>query len=140
MNKFLIFSFALIILSQASVAQQKIIAKKNYVKTKPNMLFCGKNEGFILLDSLKGTPILSVPAPYTLISTSVIFGGAGFVSPRIGTLMNGPNSGNLHLTALTDLLKFCTDGTKIAFLEIKLKKDKIIYDAPDMIFIVKQKL
>ena len=121
-------------------AQGSGVAKKNYVKTNPNMLFCGKNDGFILLDSLKGTPVLSVPVPYTLISTTLILNGAGFSSPKIATLFSGPNSRSLRLDALGELLKQFTVGTKIAFLNIKIKKDKIIYDAPDMIFIVKDKL
>jgi hypothetical protein len=121
-----------------SFAQEKVnitSTKKNYLKTKPNITFCGKTEGFVLLDSLLKVKNILKPTAYTLKSVSIyIGGGKGYSQPLIASV-----EGN-SLSALAKIFKRCTEGTRIVFMNIKIAKGNIIYDAPDMNFTVKEKL
>ena len=114
--------------------------KKNWVKTMPNITFCGKTEGIILLDSLSAESIISISPPYTFHSLSVYFGGSGFANPIL-TGFIGTTSKELitfyKISPLKDLIKKCNSGTKIVLTNIIVIKDKLIYDALDVTYIVK---
>jgi hypothetical protein len=138
MYKLLTLLFIFCITCLFSYAQEKVnitSTKKNYLKTKPYITFCGKTEGFVLLDSLLKVKSILMPEAYTLKSVSVyIGGGKGYSEPLIASLTEN------SLIALTNIFKRCTEGTRIVLMNIKILKDKIIYDAPDMDFTVKDKL
>jgi hypothetical protein len=139
MHKLLFFLFIFCFVSMFSFGQVKAIIKatnnKSYLKTKPNITFCGKTEGYVLLDSLLKAKNILMPDDMTLKSVSIyIGGGKGFLQPVIAS-----TAGN-SLSALAKMFKRCTEGTRIVFMNIKILKDKIIYDAPDMNFTVKEKL
>lgn len=138
MFKLLTLLFIFCELSIFSFAQEKTIVasnKKVYLKTKPNITFCGKTEGYILLDSLLNAKNILMPNTYTLKSVSIyIGGGKGYSEPVIVNL-----AGN-SLSALTKIFKRCHEGTKIVFMNIKIENNKKIYDAPDMSFTIKEKL
>ena len=138
MCKLLTLLFIFCELSIFSFAQEKAIVasnKKVYLKTKPNITFCDKTEGYILLNSLLNAKNILMSNAYTLKSVSIyIGGGKGYSEPVIATL-----AGN-SLSALTKIFKRCSEGTRIVFMNIKILKDNIIYDAPDINFIVKEKL
>jgi hypothetical protein len=138
MYKLLTFLFIFCAISIFSFAQEKAIVasnKKGYLKTKPNITFCGKTEGYVLLDSLLKAKNILMPDGYTLKSVSIyIGGGKGYSEPVIASLV-----GN-SLSTLTKIFMRCKEGTRIVFMNIKIVKENIIYDAPDMNFTVKDKL
>jgi hypothetical protein len=139
MYKLWVFLFIFCFVSIFSFGQEKAIIKvtnsKSYLQTKPYITFCGKTEGFVLLDSLLKVKSILMPEAYTLKSVSIyIGGGKEYSQPVIASL-----AGN-SLIVLTNIFKRCSEGTRIVFMNIKILKDNIIYDAPDMNFIVKEKL
>jgi hypothetical protein len=138
MYKLLTLLFIFCITGLFPYAQEKAnitSTKKNYLKTKPYITFCGKTEGFVLLDSLLKVKSILMPDGLTLKSVSIyIGGGKGYSQPIIASL-----AGN-SLSALTKMFNRCTEGTRIVLMNIKILKDKIIYDAPDMSFTIKEKL
>ncbi len=138
MYKLLTFLFIFCEISTFSFAQEKAIIasnKKVYLKTKPNITFCGKTEGYVLLDSLLKAKNILMPDDLTIKSISIyIGGGKGYSEPVIANL-----TGN-SLSALTNIFKRCSEGTRVVFMNIKMLKGNIIYDTPDMNFTVKEKL
>jgi hypothetical protein len=138
MYKRITFLFIFCLLSMFSFSQEKVVItlnKKNYLKTKPNITFCGKTEGYILLDSLLKVKNILMPDGYKLKSVSIYFGGGkGYSEPVIANIEGS------SLGALDKIFKRCTEGTRIVFMNIKMLKGNIIYDAADMNFTVKEKL
>ena len=138
MYKGIAFLFIFCVIGFFSYAQEKVnitSTKKNYLKIKPYITFCGKTEGFVFLDSLLKVENILMPAAYKLKSVSIyIGGGKGYSQPVIASV-----AGN-SLSALTNIFKRCSEGTRIVFMNIKILKDNIIYDAPDMSFTIKEKL
>jgi hypothetical protein len=138
MYKRLSFLFIFCVMSMFSFAQEKVMTasnKKNYLKNKPNITFCGKTEGYILLDSLLKVKNILMPDGYKLKSVSIYFGGGkGYSEPVIANIEGS------SLGALDKIFKRCTEGTRIVFMNIRITKAGIIYDASDMNFTVKEKL
>jgi hypothetical protein len=147
MYKPLIFLFIFCAASIFCFAQEKLIVNKGvgkvlskqeknkeYLKQIPVTTFCGIDNGVILLDSLKKVNDFFIQPPYTLKSVSVYFGGTGFNQPIVASIFD------TGLSAFEDLFKRCKEGTRIAFINIKIVKANKLYDAPDMIFTIKEKL
>jgi hypothetical protein len=138
MFKRLIFLFLFCMSSIFSFAQEKVLItsnKKSYLKNRPNITFCGKREGSILLDSLLHAKAILVPDTYTLKSVTIYFGGGNGLSEAVMASLSGNN-----LSPLSSIIKRCKQGTKIFLVNIKIIKENTIYDAPDMSFTVKEKL
>ena len=57
------------------------LPKKNWVKTKPFITFCGKERGEILLDSISVDSLITIKSPYSFRCLSIVLGGAGFLNP-----------------------------------------------------------
>ena len=114
------------------------LSKKNWVKKIPFITFCGKERGKVLLDSISVQSIITIENPYTFQSLSIIFGGAGFLSPIIVGygVSKKDNVTFFKLDSFQDIIKKCQAGTKITLTNIKVSKDKIIYDVPDVTYIV----
>jgi hypothetical protein len=147
MAKHILLSFLFLMLCFFSNAQQIKsgygLQKKNWAKTKATIIFCGKEEGFVLLDSLLLKPTIFVAPPYFLNSLSFNFSGSGWVNPFLTGLMlsnSSINSNTVDLKFVKKAFDKCKDGTKIGLVNIKVKKDNIIYDVPDIIFTVKENL
>jgi hypothetical protein len=143
MYKLLTLLFIFCIIGLFSYAQENKsgygLPKKNWVKTKPIIIFCGKESGEILLDSISVESIISVKSPYSFHSLSIVFGGAGFVNPiLVGYGSSSKDKITFYkLSSFKDLLKKSKAGTKIGLTNIQVIKDKTIYDAPDVTYIVK---
>ena len=114
------------------------LPKKNWVKTKPFITFCGKEGGEVLLDSISVESIITIKSLYTFQRLSINFGGAGFLSLVLAGYLPSTkdNVTFFKLSSFRDLIKKCQAGTKITLINIQVVKDKIIYDVPDVTYIV----
>jgi hypothetical protein len=143
MAKYIFLSFLFIMIYFFSNAQENKsgygFPQKNWVKTKPIIIFCGKESGEIPLDSISLESIISVNSPYSFHSLSIVFGGAGFVSPiLVGYGSSSKDKITFYkLSSFKELLKKCRAGTKIGLTNIQVIKDRTIYDAPDVTYTVK---
>jgi hypothetical protein len=143
MYKRLVFLFmfcctVLLVFSQKKGVDKAVSVKEknyNHLKSLPVTTFCGKTGGFILLDSIKKTQGFLISPLYTLKSASVYFGGSGFTNPIVVSIASTSLGGGM-----ADLFKRCREGTRIAFINIKVINANKIYDATDMIFTIKDKL
>ena len=117
------------------------LSKKNWVKTKPFITFCGKEAGVVLLDSISEKSLITIQSPFTFHSLSINFGGAGFQSPiLVGYGSSTKDNITFYkLSPFQDLIKKLQTGTKITLTNIQVLKDKIIYDVPDVSYIVNKK-
>ena len=116
------------------------LPKKNWVKTKPYITFCGKEGGAVLLDSISQESLITIKSPYSFQQLSVMFSGVGFLNPRlIGFVASTSKNIITHypLSSFQDVIKKCRSGTTITLTDIQVFKDKIIYDVPDVAYIVK---
>ena len=115
------------------------LPKKNWVKTKPYITFCGNERGEISLDSISVESLITIKSPYSFRCLSIVIGGAGFLNPILvgysAAIKDTVTS--YKLFSLKDLIKKCQAGTKITLTNIQVFKDKIIYDVPDVAYIVK---
>ena len=120
----------------SSFGKGLFIPEKNFsdIDKMPLVSFLGKVEGYILLGSAKTAKSFFICPPYTLKSASVYFASVGFINPVMGTI------NSTSLVGLGDLLSRCYDGTKIAFINIKIMKGNKISSGHDMIFTIKEKL
>ncbi len=114
------------------------LSKKNWVKTKPFITFCGKEAGAVLLDSISVKSLITIKNPYTFRGLSINFGGVGFQSPiLVGYGASTKESITFYkVSPFQEIIKKCQIGTKITLTNIKVFKDKIIYDVPDVTYIV----
>jgi hypothetical protein len=108
--------------------------KSREIDQIPIVSFLGKGGGYILLDSVKTAKSFFISLPYTLKSASVYFGAVGFSNPVMATI------NSTSLAGISELLSRCQEGTKIAFINIKIMKGNKISSSPDMIFTIKNKL
>ena len=115
------------------------LPKKNWVKTKPYITFCGKEGGAVLLDSISQESLITIKSPYSFQQLSVMFSGVGFLNPILvgysAAIKDTVTS--YKLSSFQDVIKKCRSGTKITLTDIQVFKDKIIYDVPDVAYIVK---
>ena len=115
------------------------LPKKNWVKTKPFITFCGKEGGEISLGLISVDSLITIKSPYSFRCLSIVLGGAGFLNPiLIGYSAAIKDTVTFYkLFSFQDLIKKSQAGTKITLTNIQVFKDKIIYDVPDVTYIVK---